>query len=276
VCALSRAPDEGSVGRPPAEFARRGARGLILVDLPGDELEAATAGLGEQALAIGADVTDADAMRGAVAAARNRDGALDVVVANAGIERIGSVRGQPPEDFGRDRGQSARCLRDPAAGDRSRGRTARPPHRRVLRGRDVGVSADHGVRREKAAVASLMRGLRAELTGTGATAGAAFFGFIDTSMIERARAHPAFRHGMGRDAELDVAPDSSGGRRASDRGRYRASQGARPASAPRRRILAARRLHAGARPITWPRRLDVPTTVRIAEIEERDRNTVVR
>jgi NAD(P)-dependent dehydrogenase (short-subunit alcohol dehydrogenase family) len=56
------------------------------------ELEAAGASLRERAVALGADVTDADAMEGAVAAALERFGALDVVVTNAGIERVGTVR----------------------------------------------------------------------------------------------------------------------------------------------------------------------------------------
>src|SRR5204862_3368350 len=48
-----------------------------------------------------ADVTDAEAMAGAVSAAREYFGALDVVVANAGIERVGTVRTQPAEEFER-------------------------------------------------------------------------------------------------------------------------------------------------------------------------------
>src|SRR5262249_22282924 len=83
-----------------AELLARQARGVVLVALPGDELEAAAGGLGERAVAVGADVSDGDAMMvGAVAAAREQFGALDVVVANAGIERIGTVRRQPPEEF---------------------------------------------------------------------------------------------------------------------------------------------------------------------------------
>jgi NAD(P)-dependent dehydrogenase (short-subunit alcohol dehydrogenase family) len=38
----------------------------------------------------------------------------------------------------------------------------------------------------KAFVASFMRSLRLELSGTGATAGAVFFGYIDTNMMRRA------------------------------------------------------------------------------------------
>ena len=46
----------------------------------------------------------------------------------------------------------------------------------------------------KGGVDSLMRGLRAELLHTGATAGTAYFGYIDTAMMERARGEPAVEH----------------------------------------------------------------------------------
>ena len=97
------------IGRATAgELARRGARDVVLVDLPGDELDAVAAGLAERALAVGADVTDADAMTGAVAAARERYGGLDVVIASAGIEGVGTVRGQPREDLERVIGKRTR------------------------------------------------------------------------------------------------------------------------------------------------------------------------
>lgn len=59
------------------ELSARDSRGLVLVDLPGDELDAAAAGFGDRAIAVAADVTDAEAMRGAVAAALERFGALE-------------------------------------------------------------------------------------------------------------------------------------------------------------------------------------------------------
>jgi NAD(P)-dependent dehydrogenase (short-subunit alcohol dehydrogenase family) len=181
------------------ELARRGARGVVLVDLPGDELQAAAAALGERALAIGADVTDAAAMADAVAAARERYGALDVVVANAGIERVGTVRRQPPEEF-------ERVIEVNLLGVY---RTLRPAVDAVVerRGHLLAVSSaaaamafplNVAYSASKAGVGSLMRGLRAELLATGATAGAAYFGFIDTAMTQRARVHPALQDGLER------------------------------------------------------------------------------
>jgi len=63
---------------------RRGAR-VALVDLDQAATEASAATLGGGALGLGADVTDRAAMDAAVAGTVKRFGALDVVVANAGI-----------------------------------------------------------------------------------------------------------------------------------------------------------------------------------------------
>jgi NAD(P)-dependent dehydrogenase (short-subunit alcohol dehydrogenase family) len=127
----------------------------------------------------------------------------------------------------------------------------------------------------KAGVASLMRGLRAELLGTGATAGAAFFGLIETSMIERARAHPAFQHGSGRMPSwaLRTLPPQAAARAIAD-------------GIERRRARVWLPRHVGGMFLLGGfmqvlddhlvRRLDVPATVRIAELEDRERNTVVR
>ncbi len=64
-------------------LAADGAR-VVLVDLPGERLDAAAAGLGDQATAVAADVTDPDQLAAAVAAAVDR-GPLRVAVACAGI-----------------------------------------------------------------------------------------------------------------------------------------------------------------------------------------------
>jgi NAD(P)-dependent dehydrogenase (short-subunit alcohol dehydrogenase family) len=181
------------------ELAARGARGVVLVDLPGDELDAAAASLGERALAVGADVTDADAMADAAHAACEHFGGLDVVVANAGIERVGTVRTQPAEEF-------ERVIEVNLLGVY---RTLQPAIEPVVerRGHLLAVSSvaatlawplsvAYGA--SKAGVDSLMRGLRAELLHTGATAGAAYFGYIDTSGMERARSQPAVEHSFSR------------------------------------------------------------------------------
>jgi NAD(P)-dependent dehydrogenase (short-subunit alcohol dehydrogenase family) len=257
------------------ELGRRGARGVVLVDLPGEGLEAAAAGLGGRALLIAADVTDADAMRGAVAATRDHYGGLDVVVANAGIERIGTVRGQAPEDF-------ERVIEVNLLGVY---RTLRPAIDPVVerRGHLIAVSSAAATMASplivaygasKAGVASLMRGLRAELSGTGATAGAAFFGFIDTSMIERARAHPSFQHGLSRMPSwaLHTLPPEAAARAIADGIERRKARVWLP------RHVSGMSLLGGFMQLfddQLARRLDVPATVRIGELEDRERNTAV-
>ncbi|UED88558.1 SDR family oxidoreductase [Streptomyces profundus] len=65
-------------------LSSRGAR-LALVGLEPDELDRVRAGLPGEAAAWTADVTDADAMRRVAAEVAERFGAVDAVVANAGV-----------------------------------------------------------------------------------------------------------------------------------------------------------------------------------------------
>jgi NAD(P)-dependent dehydrogenase (short-subunit alcohol dehydrogenase family) len=256
------------------ELARRGARGVVLVDVLGDELDAAAAELGDRALAVAADVTDAGAMSGAVAAAREEFGALDVVVANAGIERIGTVRTQAREDF-------ERVIEVNLLGSY---RTLRPAIDPVVerRGHLLAVSSASvalasplivGYATSKAGVASLMRGLRAELAGTGATAGTAFFGFIDTSMVERAWEHPAARYGLTRlppSMVRSTSPDAAARAIADGIERRRAR-----VFLPRQLLglfVLADALQALDDQVA--RRLGVPATVRLAESEADERRAV--
>jgi NAD(P)-dependent dehydrogenase (short-subunit alcohol dehydrogenase family) len=75
------------IGRASAlRLAREGAD-LVVVDREGDplyDLARAIAGLGRQALPIAADWTDAEAVRGAFAATRQRFGRVDVLFNNVG------------------------------------------------------------------------------------------------------------------------------------------------------------------------------------------------
>ena len=75
------------IGRASAlRMAREGAD-LVVVDREGDplhEVARAIAGLGRQALPIAADWTDAEAVRGAFAATRQRFGRVDVLFNNVG------------------------------------------------------------------------------------------------------------------------------------------------------------------------------------------------
>ncbi len=82
-------------------LAGQGAR-LVLTDVDREPLDALGAELGpEVALTVVADVTDLAAMQAAVAAATEKFGGIDVVVANAGIASYGSVLGVDPATFRR-------------------------------------------------------------------------------------------------------------------------------------------------------------------------------
>jgi len=70
---------------------------VALSDVLAADVEAAAAGAG--GVAVPFDVTDEAAVERGFAAAQERLGGLDVVVANAGILRMGAVADQDPSDF---------------------------------------------------------------------------------------------------------------------------------------------------------------------------------
>lgn len=80
---------------------QRGAR-LVLVDIDGDGVRALAGELGEDVVACASsDVNDFDAMQAAAKTAVTRFGAIDVVVANAGVEHWAPVLTVEPEAFRR-------------------------------------------------------------------------------------------------------------------------------------------------------------------------------
>lgn len=87
-----------------AEVARRlhrkGAK-LVLTDVDAAALDATAATLGDDVLTVVADVRDLSSMQAAAAAAVERFGGIDVVMANAGIATYGSVLQVDPEAFKR-------------------------------------------------------------------------------------------------------------------------------------------------------------------------------
>ncbi|GAA4613207.1 SDR family oxidoreductase [Saccharopolyspora hordei] len=80
------------------ELARRGAT-LALVGLEPEQLAAVAAELGDRHFWAEADVTDGDSIAAAVDAAAEQLGGIDVVIANAGIAPIGTVRTSDPRAF---------------------------------------------------------------------------------------------------------------------------------------------------------------------------------
>ena len=184
------------------EAARRlHARGasVALVGLEPEELERRAAELGERAWWREADVTDLAAMEEAVAGAVERFGALDVVIANAGIAANGTVASVDPAAF--DRTIEVNLL--------GVFRTVRPalPHVTARRGYVLLVASASALvhtpmmaayTASKAGVEAFGDALRAELAHTGTKVGVAYFSFIDTDMVRRGFDRPSAREGMDR------------------------------------------------------------------------------
>lgn len=176
------------IGFETARLAHERGASVTLVDLDPDATEDAAGRIGERTLAIGADVTDAEAMADAVARTVERFGGLDVPVANAGVS--------PPAATMR--------IADPDAFERTIEidllgvwRTVRPALDQVAsRGGQVvvvssvyawmngAVTAAYAI--SKAGVEQMGRALQVELAPHGAGATIAHFGFIDTVMVRHA------------------------------------------------------------------------------------------
>jgi NAD(P)-dependent dehydrogenase (short-subunit alcohol dehydrogenase family) len=170
-----------------AEMARqayvRGAR-VALVGRRLEPLDDLRAELGDRAVALEADVTDLLALQRAAGATVERFGAIDVVLANAGIA--------PPSD--------TVLTIDPAAFERTievdllgQWRTIRATLPAIIEsGGHVLVVAsiyaffngalNASYAASKAGIEQLTRALRVELVHHGATAGLAYLGFIDTDL----------------------------------------------------------------------------------------------
>ena len=164
----------------------RGAS-VAVVDLDPEQAREAAERIGERAIGIGADVTDHGAMLAAVAETVERLGGLDVVVANAGIAqpRLATVRGIPVEEW-------ERVFEVDLLGV---WRTVRAALPQIVerQGHVVVVSSVYafanGVLNSPYAVAksgveSMGRTLRAELMPLGASASVAYFGWVDTKLVQ--------------------------------------------------------------------------------------------
>jgi NAD(P)-dependent dehydrogenase (short-subunit alcohol dehydrogenase family) len=174
----------------------RGAR-LALLDVDAEGLEREARALG--ALALVADVADRSAMEAAVERAAGELGGLDVVVANAGIT------GPRASLRTLEAGELERTLDVNLLGEWNAVRPALP-HVVAARGHVLFVAsllaavngtliAPYAI--SKAGVEQLGRALRTELAVHGASAGVAYFGFIDTPMVRGAFEDPITNQARG-------------------------------------------------------------------------------
>jgi NAD(P)-dependent dehydrogenase (short-subunit alcohol dehydrogenase family) len=178
------------------QLQMRGAS-VAVVDLDGEEAREAAERIGERAIGIAADVTDQGAMNAAVAETIESFGGLDVVVANAGIApgTVATTRGISLEEW-------ERVFEVDVIGV---WRTVRAALPQIVerRGHVVVTSSVYAFMNgvfnsayatAKAGVESMGRALRTELTPLGASASVAYFGFVDTKMVQDAFELPGSSH----------------------------------------------------------------------------------
>ena len=178
-----------------AETARRlHAKGanVALVGLEPDRLEELAAQLGDRAASFEVDVTDYDALQRAVRGTIERFGAIDVGIANAGLQFNGALATAPIE-------QVERTLAVNLLGV---WRTDRAVIEQITarRGYLLNISSLSAITHApllgaystaKAGVEALSDALRLETLPSGARVGCAYFGFIDTDLVRGAFAGPS-------------------------------------------------------------------------------------
>ncbi len=181
----------------------RGASVAVL-DLDAAQAHEAAERIGPRAIGIGADVTDQGAMLAAVAEVVEKLGGLDVAVANAGIaqKQFATTRAISGEEW-------ERVFEVDLLGVWRTTRAALP---QIVerRGQMVVISSVYAFANgmgntpyavAKAGVESLGRALRIELAPHGASATVAYFGWVDTKLVQDAFDQP------DSDRIRDLSPD---------------------------------------------------------------------
>src|SRR3954464_1484897 len=172
------------IGAATAERLHARGDNVALVGLEPERLEELAFRLGDRAAFFEADVTDRGALDAAVEGAVERFGGIDVAIANAGIHTTGSLLGGDAERI-------ERTLEVNLFGV-LRTDLAVLPQIVQRRGYLLNIAslaaASHAppmgpYTASKAGVEALTDALRVELSTTGARAGCAYFGFIDTDLV---------------------------------------------------------------------------------------------
>jgi NAD(P)-dependent dehydrogenase (short-subunit alcohol dehydrogenase family) len=196
-------------------LARRGAR-IALVGLEPGLLREVAGGCGPDSEIFEADVTDRAALEDAVQAAAAHLGGLDVVIANAGVAAIGTVRTIDPDAFER--------IIDVNLIGVWRTVRAALPHLIASRGYVLSIASLAAIAHaptmasyaaSKAGVEAFSNSLRIELEPSGVDVGVAYFSWIDTDIVRGPEAHPAFsffrsklKGPMGKTYPLEDAVDA--------------------------------------------------------------------
>ena len=186
------------IGAASAERLHAAGANVALAGLEPDKLAALAERLGRRATWFEADVVDYDALRAAVEGTIARFGAIDVAIANAGIQFMGRMATMPREQF--ERTIEVNLL--------GTWRTDRAVMDEIVRNRGylLNISslsaASHtplmgAYTASKAGVEAMTDSLRVELAASGARVGCAYFGFIDTDLVRASFAHASTRKLIG-------------------------------------------------------------------------------
>jgi NAD(P)-dependent dehydrogenase (short-subunit alcohol dehydrogenase family) len=187
------------IGAGTAERLHAKGANVALVGLEPERLEALAARLGDRAAAFEADVSDYDALERAVRATNERFGPIDVAVANAGVQFMGTLAGSPIDHVERTLAVNFLGV----------WRTDRAVIGQVVerRGYLLNIAslaaAMHGpmmgaYTASKAGVEALTDALRQETFPSGARVGCAYFGFIDTDIVRGSFAQASTKSMLGR------------------------------------------------------------------------------
>jgi NAD(P)-dependent dehydrogenase (short-subunit alcohol dehydrogenase family) len=166
----------------------RGASVAVL-DINADEAREAAERIGPRAIGLAGDVTDAGAMMATIAEVVERFGGLDLAIANAGIaqKNFATVRAISGEEW-------ERVFEVDLLGV---WRTVRAALPQIVerKGQMIVISSVYAFANgfgntpyavAKAGVESLGRALRVELKPHGASASVAYFGWVDTKLVQDA------------------------------------------------------------------------------------------
>jgi short-subunit dehydrogenase len=184
------------IGRATARaLAARDAK-LGLIARGEDELERLAGELGEDATALTADVADRESISAAVSKFTEREGGLDLAIANAGIARYAPFTEQDPEDV-------ERMVSTNVLGTINTVRAALEPMLDSARGHIVVLSSGAGLRAfpwaavygaTKAADKAFAEAIRHELSGTGVSITTILPGEVATSLHAEADQLPDWRN----------------------------------------------------------------------------------
>jgi NAD(P)-dependent dehydrogenase (short-subunit alcohol dehydrogenase family) len=167
---------------------------VAVVGLEGEELERVKSACGDQSICIECDVTDRDALQGAVDETVERFGGIDVCMANAGVAGGGPIRLAQPEAIERvleiNLIGAARTLRLCLPHVVERRGYLLPVASLAATVHSPGMAAYSA---SKAGIEAFADSLRTEVKHLGVDVGVAYFSWIDTDMVRGADERRGYR-----------------------------------------------------------------------------------